>query len=144
VSWQKFKPWLVMGLIFLVGVITGGALMFGFRPDLSHPPGPQQIRNHWLMHLTERLQLTPDQQAKIQPILEDAGAEIQKHHRDELEQISQIMQAANDKITPLLTAAQQAEMKQMEAERKGDFQRHMRPWNSTHDHHGPDGETPGP
>jgi hypothetical protein len=135
VSWQKFKPWFVMGLIFLVGVITGGALMFGFRADLSHPPGPQQIRSHWLMHLTERLQLTPDQQAKIQPILEDAGGQIQSLHGEEIEKISHIMQAANDKITPLLTAQQQAEMKQMETERQGDFQRHMRPWNMPHDHH---------
>jgi len=139
VNWQRAKPWLVMGLIYVVGIITGAALMFGFRSDWSHPPDARQLRSHWLVHLTQRLNLTADQQAKIQPILSQAGDDIQKLHRDEVDRLSQIMAKANDQIATLLTPAQQAELKEMESERERTFDGHMRPWGEGRKHAGPGG-----
>jgi Spy/CpxP family protein refolding chaperone len=121
-----------MGLIFVVGMVTGAALFDGFRDKLIQPPGLQQMRSHWLMHLNERLSLTPDQQAKIQPIVDDAGNQIQALHRDEVDRLSKIMQTANDKIAGLLTPAQQAELKTMETERERDFSGHMHSWGAPH------------
>ncbi len=138
-NWQRAKPWLVLGLIFVVGMITGGALTFGFRADWSHPPDEHQLRNHWLTHLTQRLNLTPDQQTKIQPILTKAGDDIQALHRDEVGRISHIMEGANDQIAPLLTADQQAELKKMESERQRDFSGHMHNWGEGHGHPNPGG-----
>jgi Spy/CpxP family protein refolding chaperone len=137
VNWDRVKPWLLMGLIFAVGIVTGAALTLGFRSDFTHAPDPHQIRTRWLAHLTERLNLTADQQTKIQPILTDAGNQIQSLHREEVDRISQIMEKANHEIAFLLTADQQAELKQMESERERTFSGHMRAWGDGHGHSGP-------
>jgi Spy/CpxP family protein refolding chaperone len=125
---RKISPWLAMGLIFLAGLVSGAALTFGFRPYWEHPPGPKQMQSHWIAHLTERLNLTTDQQGKIAGILQDAGEQIRSLHHEEVDKISGIMAKADEQIAPLLTPDQQAEFKKMQEERLRDFSHHMRPW----------------
>ena len=129
---MKVKAWLLLGLIFVVGMVTGSALTFGFRSAWMHPLALQQIRYQWLAGLTARLNLTPDQQAKVQPILVKAGNSIQSVHREEVDKISHIMEEANAEIAPLLTAEQKAGLQKMESERRRDFSRHLRPWAGPH------------
>jgi Spy/CpxP family protein refolding chaperone len=124
---MKIRPWLAMALIFVAGMIAGAALTFGFRPAW-HPPGPQQMQRHWISHLTERLNLTADQQGKIQGILADAGEQIRRNHREEVDKISQVMAQADAQIYPLLDDNQKAEFKKMQDERQRDFSHHMGPW----------------
>jgi Spy/CpxP family protein refolding chaperone len=143
VNGSRLKPWLAMGLIFVVGMVTGAALLFSFRGEWMHPPGAQQLRHLWLTHLTHRLNLTADQQAKIQPILADAGNQIQALHRGEVDRIAQIMNSANGRIAPLLTPEQQAELQKMEQEGRRDFSGHMRSWDGPPEHHSGDGPPPG-
>jgi Spy/CpxP family protein refolding chaperone len=119
-----------MALIFVAGIITGAALTFGFRPSWEHPPGPQQMQRHWISHLTERLNLTADQQGKIEGILRNAGEQIRSLHHEEVDKISGIMAKADAQIAPLLTTDQQAEFKKMQSERQRDFSHHMRPWTA--------------
>jgi Spy/CpxP family protein refolding chaperone len=141
---SKLRPWLVMGLIFVAGMVSGAALAISFRSAFTHPPGIQQLRNHWLTHLTERLHLSPDQQAKIEPILTAAGNQIQALHHEEIGRISQIMATANQQISPLLTPDQQAELKTMESERQHTFSGHGHPWGEPHGDGGPEGAPPPP
>ena len=124
------KPWLVLVVIFIVGVVTGSALTIGLGSHFIHPPGEQQITHHWMTHLIQRLNLTTDQQAKIEPILADAETKLQSVHRDEVEHGSQIFKAANDQISALLTPEQKVELQKMEAEREKMFSGHIRPWGS--------------
>ena len=143
---SKFKPWLLLGVIFIVGVVTGSALTIGLASRFIHPPGEQQMKLHWMARLTDRLNLTADQQAKIQPILTDAATKIQSLHRDEVERGSQIFKAANDQISDLLTPEQKVGLQKMESEREKKFLDHMRPWGAPprdgpggmHRHGGPD------
>jgi Spy/CpxP family protein refolding chaperone len=125
VNWTALKPWLLMGLIFGVGMIAGASLVVVFHPEAPHgPPGLQQMRSHWLMHLTHELDLTQDQQTKIEPILTDASNQIEALHHEELDKISGIMDKANEKITPILTAQQQEELKKIRSERDHTFFAH--------------------
>ena len=124
-SFQKLKPWLVMGLIFVVGMVTGASLMIGMGPHFRHPPGEREMKNHWMMMLVHRLNLTDDQQAKIQPILTDAENQIHSVHGEEIGRISKIMETANSQISSLLTPDQQTEMKKLESEREKMFSGHM-------------------
>jgi Spy/CpxP family protein refolding chaperone len=119
------KPWLVLGIIFIVGVVTGSALTIGLGSHFLHPPGEQQLKRHWMTHLTERLSLTADQQAKIQPIVADAATKIQSLHRDEVDRGSKIIKEANDQISALLNPEQKAELQKMETEREKMFSGHM-------------------
>src|ERR1039458_8657721 len=124
----KFKPWLVLGVIFIVGVVTGSALTIGLGPHFRHPPRAGEMKKRWLMHLAEQLKLTADQQAKIEPILTDAESQIQSVHRDEVSRGSQIIKAANDQISALLTPEQKVELQKMESDREKMFSGHMRFW----------------
>ena len=122
-----------MALIFGVGMVAGGSLVVAFHPEAPHnPPGVQQFKAHWMMHLSHRLNLTPDQQTKIAPIVAEAVDHIQSLHNEEIEKLGQIMDAANEKIEPILTPDQQAELKKMMSARRRDLPGHPRPWEGPH------------
>jgi len=146
---SKLKPWLVLGVIFIAGILTGVALTIGLGPHFMHPSGMQQMKRHWMDNLVERLHLTADQQTKIQPILADAKTKMQSLHRDEVERGSEIIKAAHDQISALLTPGQKLEMQKMESEREKMFLDQMRPGGpprdggERHHHDGPD-EGPAP
>lgn len=125
---SSLKPWLVLGIIFIAGILTGSALTIGLASHFRHSPGAQQVKRLWMAQLVRRLNLTADQQAKIEPILADANTQIQSLHRAEMEHGSQIFKTANDQISALLTPDQKVELQKIESERKKRFSDHMRPW----------------
>jgi Spy/CpxP family protein refolding chaperone len=140
VTWAAFKPWLIMALIFGVGMVAGGSLVIAFHSEALHnPPGVQQFKAHWMMHLSHRLNLTPDQQAKIEPIIADAASRIQAKHDEEVGELGQIIDQTNEKIALVLTPEQQALLKQMMSERPHDLPGRPRSWGGPH----PQGPGPG-
>jgi Spy/CpxP family protein refolding chaperone len=128
------KPWVAMGLIFVVGIVTGAALTVGWRSEWAHPPGAKQMQDHWLGRLDERLHLTPDQETKIEPILTAASIQLKGLHRDEMDRIGKIFETTDAQISPLLTPDQQAEFEKMHEERH-----HLRHWGPRP---GPEGPPP--
>ena len=140
------KPWLLLGGIFLIGVVTGGVLVMGLGPRFIHPSlqSARGMKVHWMESLTKRLNLTADQQAKIQPILTDADTKFQALIHDERQHGSQIFKDADDQISALLTPDQQVELKKMEAEREKMFSGHMRQKDGKFGHDGPDKPAPPP
>jgi len=148
---SNVKPWLVLGIIFVAGIVTGVALTIGWGSHFMPPGGGQGMKYHWMMDLTQRLKLTPDQQAKIQPIVTEATTQIQSLHREEVERGSQIFKTANDQISAVLTPEQKVELQKMESEREKLFSGHMHHWGPPHDgpgdmyhHDGPDEGVPPP
>ena len=147
---QRLKPWLVLAVIFLAGIVTGSALTIAWSSHFFRPPGAAQMKSRWLAHLTERLKLSPDQQSKIEPILTEAGNQMQSLHHDEMDHITQIMEKTNSQIAAILTPDQQVELQKMEKEfqanREHDkmFPGHMKPKDSTHDGSGDNGKPPPP
>jgi Spy/CpxP family protein refolding chaperone len=141
------RPWIILALIFLLGVATGSLLTIGFGPRFNFgQPAAHEMGNRWMTHLTHRLNLTDDQQAKIQPIITKAEEQIQSIQRDDLGHISSIMKEANAGIAPLLNPAQQAELQKMEQERERMFLHHQHgPGHGPDDFHhpGPDDHPPG-
>jgi Spy/CpxP family protein refolding chaperone len=144
------RPWVIMALIFVLGGITGSLLTIGFgsrfEPGPQPPPGPQELGNHWMMHLAHRLNLTDDQQGKIRPIVTNAVTQIETVHHQDVAAISKIMEDTNAKIAQVLTPDQQAALKQMESERERMFLHHMHGHGPDDDfhHHGPGDHPPGP
>jgi len=152
VTFSRLRPWLVLAVIFLVGIATGSALTVAWHSHFSQPPGAQQMKKHLLDRLTERLKLTPDQQAKIEPILTDADNQMQSIHHDEIQRMTQIYEKTNSEIAAILTPDQQAEMQKMVKEFQASHDRdHMFPGHGKPKppHDGPDGpddhdKPPGP
>jgi Spy/CpxP family protein refolding chaperone len=138
---RVMRPWIILALIFLLGAATGSLLTIGFAPHFtSGPPAAHEMGNRWMTHLTRRLNLTDEQQAKIQPIIVKAESQIELVQHDDLGHISSIIKEANSGISPILNPAQQAELQKMEQERERMFPRHMHGSG-----HGPDDfHHPGP
>lgn len=139
---KPMRPWIILALIFVLGAVTGSLLTIGFGPRFApSTPGPQEMRNHWMLFLVHRLNLTADQQAKIQPIVFKAETNIQAAHRDDIARISAIMKEANASIAEVLDPGQKAELDKMEQERERMFAHHLH--GPGHDFHGP-GDFHGP
>ncbi len=141
----KLKPWLFLASIFVAGAMTGSALTIALASHFMHPPGMQQMKSRWMAHLTERLNLTADQQAKIEPILANSENQLQAARKDNFDKVSQIFQRANAQIAAILTPDQQVALekmsKEMENHRDQMFPGHMHAWGDQHD--GP-GQPPPP
>lgn len=129
----RWQAGLILGLIFILGIATGW-FSVGLVSSGPRPPGPQQLKGHLMARMTQRLNLTDDQQKKIEPILAETAGQLQVLHQDELTRMSAIIEASRKQIAPLLTAEQQAEFDRMDQDRKSRFSRQERPWE------GPPGE----
>jgi hypothetical protein len=125
----RIKPWLILTLIFILGVGTGISLTIGLGAHFRHPPGAQQMKNRMLTGLTRRLNLTAAQQAKIAPMLTSTVTQIKSVHQEEVRRIYPIMEAMRAQIMPILTPEQQTELQKMASERDARMlPGHMRSW----------------
>ena len=60
-----------------------------------------------LEHLTTSLNLTADQQTKVQPIIDAAKPQLMAIHKDAMQKAQAVIANANSQIRPLLNADQQ-------------------------------------
>jgi Spy/CpxP family protein refolding chaperone len=88
--------------LLAAGVIgsTGFAIAHGGPGGWKHGGNP-------LEHLSDTLKLTPDQQAKVQPIIDQAKPQLAAIHRDAMQKAKGVMDNAMSQIRPLLTPEQQ-------------------------------------
>ena len=98
--------------------------------DWSKAPG--QYFSMMLKQLTESLNLSNDQQAKIKPILEQESGECGRFWANpvvspdqKLRQYDKIVQSSDDKMRPLLTQTQLQQLQEMRMEQKQDLQKLM-------------------
>src|SRR5437773_282016 len=67
-------------------------------------------RGHGLEQLTEGLNLTSDQQAKVQPIIDKAQPQIAAIHREAMQKMKAVLDNTASEIRPLLTPDQQKKL----------------------------------
>ena len=70
--------------------------------------------NH-LDRMTETLNLTPDQKAKVQPIIDQAKPQMKAIHQEAMQKAKAVMDSTMAQIRPLLTAEQQKKFDDMKA-----------------------------
>ena len=68
-----------------------------------------------LNHLTKTLNLTPDQQAKVQPILDQAKPQLKTIHQEARQKAKAVMDSTMSQIRPLLNADQQKKLDDLKA-----------------------------
>lgn len=85
--------------------------------------GPAMTPEGRLKMLTEKLNLTEDQQAKLKPILEDQSKQMKALHEDtslapadKQAKMKELHESSTEKINAVLTPDQQAKWKQMKQE----------------------------
>lgn len=97
------------------------AMLAAISTGLAQDPAPKPNGQDWhsrghhkrgnpLEHLTKALELTPEQQAKVQPILEQAKPQIMAARQEAMQKIKAIRDNTQSQIRPLLTPAQQQKL----------------------------------
>ena len=99
----------------LLTVVAAGAIALGGFVVVYAQPGPGGAgctHGHafGLGHLTEKLNLTSDQQTKVQPILDQAKPQIAAIHQEAMQKAKTVIDSTLSRIRPLLNADQQTKL----------------------------------
>lgn len=77
------------------------------------------MRRQPLEQMTEGLNLTAEQKARVQPIVDEAKPKMEAIHREAMEKSKAVMDGAMAKIRPLLTPEQQKQLDGMKNNPRG-------------------------
>ena len=98
----------LLTLVAASAIALGGFVIVQAQPDPSGPGCPGwHGQGFGLQHLTENLNLTSDQQTKVQPILDAAKPQIAAIHQEAMQKVKTVIDSATSQIRPLLTLEQQ-------------------------------------
>ena len=76
-------------------------------PKHEHGPGPHQMMENPLEHLSKDLNLTDEQKTKVKPIIDQAKPQIAAIHKEAMDKMHALLDSATAQIRPLLTPQQQ-------------------------------------
>ena len=99
-------------------VATGAIALVGFVVVQAQPGSGGG--GHWHGHafglkgITEKLDLTADQQAKVEPILDQAKPQIAAIHLEAMQKMHTVMNSTLTQIRPLLNGDQQKKLDAIE------------------------------
>jgi len=104
----------VLTLVAASAIALGGFVVVQAQPG---PGGGGCWHGHGfgLQRITEKLNLTSDQQTKVQPIIDGAKPQIAAIHQEAMQKMKGVIDSSLSQIRPLLTADQQ---KQLDAVQK--------------------------
>jgi Spy/CpxP family protein refolding chaperone len=131
------KPWkviLAFVSVFLAGAIFGGLLLMRFSPRGGNPPKrasnnlpppgggaiPSLLRN-----LMARLDLTPEQKAKILPVVDRAEEDLRKVRQDSFHESGVILKRLYDELNSDLAPEQRKKLEKIQ-ERQRELMREER------------------
>jgi Spy/CpxP family protein refolding chaperone len=77
-----------------------------------------------LERITERLNLTPEQKAKIQPIMDQAKPKMAAIHQEAMQKSKAVMDEAMGQIRPMLTPEQQKQLDDLRNDHRGGREGH--------------------
>jgi Spy/CpxP family protein refolding chaperone len=102
----------------LLAIAAAGAIALGGFVVVQAQPGPGCQHGHGhafgLGGITEKLDLTADQQAKVQPILDAAKPQIAAIHQEAMQKMHTVMNNTLTQIRPMLNADQQSKLDAVE------------------------------
>jgi hypothetical protein len=116
---KTFKLWLLLGLIFVSGVVSGVvatrvAVRHLVREVILHPEQVQLVMER---NLTRRLQLDREQQTQLHQILTDTHGQMRDLRREYQPRLFEIVTNADGQIVAILTPEQQARYERLKADK---------------------------
>ncbi len=96
-------------------LVAAGAIALGGFVVVQAQPGPGgggcwHGHGFGLQGITEKLNLTSDQQTKVQPIIDGAKPQIAAIHQEAMQKMKTVMDSTISQIRPLLTPDQQKKL----------------------------------
>jgi len=102
----------------ILAVAAAGAIALGGFVVVQAQPGPGGAghcgHSFGLNGITEKLNLSADQQAKVQPILDQAKPQIAAIHQEAMQKMHTVMNNTVSQIRPMLNADQQKKLDAIE------------------------------
>ena len=113
----KWKLAFAFLLVFIAGVTTGylsGALHLKKRHIIG-PPHSGDVAGKMRDHFRKALDLTPDQETKILPIIDATSTKLEAIRLETAERVRTVMAESKREIAPQLTPEQQEKLERLEA-----------------------------
>jgi Spy/CpxP family protein refolding chaperone len=140
---SQVSQWKTIGYaaaIFVAGGISGGALgVYEAKSKLFSPPGEREMALHMRNRLRARLNLSPDQVAKIDPIIDNAASELRSIRAESWQRLNKVFEDSYAQVSAILTPEQRTRLDEMQKERRAMMQAHLQ---EGHHHPGPGGPQP--
>jgi hypothetical protein len=137
---SRFSQWKTIGYaaaIFIAGGISGGALgVYEAKSSLFSPPGEREMALHMRNRLKARLGLSPDQMAKINPIIDNAASELRSIRVETWQRLNKVFDDSYAQVSAVLTPEQRTKLDEMQKERRAMMQGR---WQEARHHAGFDG-----
>jgi hypothetical protein len=116
----KWKVVTYMVVLFAAGAVTGSVVSYRVGKRVQNRPRSpvDYIRARY-----DKLDLSPDQAKKIEPMIEAAGAQLRREQMDYMKRIHQIKVEFNGKIAGELTPEQKQKLDEMDRQRRQDQER---------------------
>ena len=105
----------IITLNAISALLLGPAAFAQDGQDAPNHPGDRAGGRHHspLERTTEQLNLTPEQKAKVQPIIDQARPQIENIRREAMQKTKAIMDNTMAQIRPMLTPEQQKKLDEM-------------------------------
>jgi Spy/CpxP family protein refolding chaperone len=119
-SGLKWKLGLAFLLVFVAGAATGS--YFGIH-HFRHfvmlgPPHSGDIPDRMREHLRSALNLTPEQENKIAPVINATSAKLETIRVETAERVRTVMEESKREVAPLLTPEQQNKLEKLETQHR--------------------------
>ena len=123
----KWRLAIALAIVFLAGVATGlfaGArhARFSFIAHHSGHPGEHMRKN-----LERRLQLTPEQSTKIEPIINDTATRLETLRKQTSQEVGATFTRMHQEIIPFLTPEQKERLEALQREHQRMQRAHQPP-----------------
>jgi hypothetical protein len=133
------SQWKIIGYaaaIFVAGGISGGALgVYETKSNLLVPPREQEMALRMRNRFAAKLGLSPDQIAKITPIIDSAAADLHSIRAETAQRMNKVFDDSYAQVSAILTPEQRIKLDQMQKERHEMMHR----WQEGHRYPGPGG-----
>lgn len=108
----KWKLAFAFLLVFIAGIVTGGFLggMHTRRVFTLGPPHSGALGEQMREHLRRQLDLTPEQTAKLAPIIDATSAKLETIRVETAQRVREAMEESHRQIAPQLTPEQQKKL----------------------------------
>ena len=110
----KWKLAFAFLLVFIAGLTTGGLLStHHIKRHFLGPPHSGDVPGRMREHLERELDLTPEQSAKIAPIVDATSAKLEAIRIETAERVRKVMEESKQEIAPQLTPEQQKKLQEL-------------------------------
>lgn len=117
----KTKIALFVALIFLAGGVAGAGIRSAWKPAQSPPPpvrSREDFANHIFNRMKERLQLTPEQISRIEPVFRKGIEDVRAIQDRSVKEVETAVKRNHEELAALLTPEQRQKLEEWDRERE--------------------------